>query len=120
LPKVFVVNWFRKSPEGKWLWPGFGENSRVLKWICERIEGNGKAVETPVGWLPADGALDARGLNLSPTDLKMLLSVDPEAWRKEIEDAKTYFDKFGDKLPPKLRQQLLDLDERLAAMQMAA
>jgi phosphoenolpyruvate carboxykinase (GTP) len=120
LPKVFFVNWFRKSPEGKWLWPGYGENSRVLKWICERIEGKGQAVETPVGWLPADGALDVRGLNIDPSDLKMLLSVEPEAWKKEIEDATAYFQKFGDRLPPKLRQQLVSLDERLTAMPVAA
>jgi phosphoenolpyruvate carboxykinase (GTP) len=120
LPKVFFVNWFRKSPEGKWLWPGYGENSRVLKWICERIEGKGKAVESPVGWLPAEGALDLRGLNLDPADLKLLLSVDPDAWKKEVDDASAYFKQFGDKLPAKLRQQLVDLDERLAAMRMAA
>jgi len=120
LPKVFFVNWFRKSPEGKWLWPGYGENSRVLKWICERVEGKGKAVESPIGWLPADGALDLRGLSLSPDDLKLLLSVEPEAWKKEIEDATSYFNKFGDKLPAKLRLQLADLDQRLSAMQMAA
>jgi len=120
LPRVFFVNWFRKNAAGKWLWPGYGENSRVLKWICERVEGKGQAVETPIGWLPADGALDLRGLNLSPDDVKLLLSVDPEAWKKELEDAATYFQKFGDRLPAKLREQLAGLDERLSAMRMAA
>ncbi len=120
LPRVFFVNWFRKNAAGKWLWPGYGENSRVLKWICERVEGKGKAVETPIGWLPTDEALDLRGLNLSPDDVKLLLSVDLEAWKKEHEDAATYFQKFGDRLPAKLREQLAGLDERLSAMRMAA
>ncbi len=120
LPRVFFVNWFRKNAAGKWLWPGYGENSRVLKWVCERVEGKGQAVETPIGCLPTDGALDLRGLNLSPDDEKLLLSVDPEAWKKELEDAATYFEKFGDRLPAKLREQLAGLDERLSAMRMAA
>ena len=83
LPKIYFVNWFRKDANGKWLWPGYGENSRVLKWICERAEGAGQAQKTPVGNLPAAGALDLSGLNLPANDLKQLLEVDIAAWKKE-------------------------------------
>jgi len=115
LPRIFFVNWFRKSADGRWLWPGFGENSRVLKWICERIEGTGRAVQTPIGNLPAPGALDMGGLNLPAADVAELLAVDAEGWKKEAQDIAGYYAKFGDRLPAALQQQLRKLNERLGA-----
>jgi phosphoenolpyruvate carboxykinase (GTP) len=113
LPKVFVVNWFRKSPDGRWLWPGYGENSRVLKWICERVEGTGKAIETPIGSLPTPDALDVSGLNMSKDDLDLLLAVDVEGWKKEADDTAEYYTKFGTHLPPVLHDELGKLRKRL-------
>jgi len=113
LPKVFFVNWFRKSTDGRWLWPGFGENSRVLKWVCERIEGTGHAVETPIGRLPAPGALDLAGLNLATGDVADLLAMDAEGWKKEAQDIAGYYAKFGDRLPAALRAELAELVQRL-------
>jgi phosphoenolpyruvate carboxykinase (GTP) len=120
LPKVFFVNWFRKSAEGKWLWPGYGENSRVLKWICQRVDGAVQANETPIGRLPRPQDLDLQGLNMSKEDLQTLLSVDPESWGKELEDAKTYFARLGDKLPAAMQEQLEQLGSRLEALRVAA
>jgi phosphoenolpyruvate carboxykinase (GTP) len=114
LPKIFYVNWFRKTSDGRWLWPGYGENSRVLKWICERIEGTGKAVETPIGYVPAPGAIDTSGLNVSSGDMAELLKVDVNDWRNEIESIKEYYDKFGDKLPQGLKDELNALEKRLS------
>ena len=113
LPKVFFANWFRKSANGKWLWPGFGDNSRVLKWICERIDGTGKAVKSPIGWLPTQDALDVSGLNISQQDLAELLSVDKEAWKKEADDVASNYAKFGDRLPKAMTEQLEGLRQRL-------
>ena len=112
-PRIFYVNWFRKSPEGRWLWPGFGENSRVLKWMCERVEGKIGALETPIGFMPAKGDLDLAGLAVSPTDLKELFRVDPSAWKAEAADIERHFARFGDRLPGRLRKQLDDLRKRL-------
>jgi phosphoenolpyruvate carboxykinase (GTP) len=113
LPKIFFVNWFRKNADGKWLWPGYGENSRVLKWICERVEGTGKSVETPIGHLPTPDALDLSGLNVSPDDLSQLLAVDVEGWKKEAEDIAAYYPKLGSHVPPALEKQLYELGQRL-------
>jgi phosphoenolpyruvate carboxykinase (GTP) len=113
LPKIFFVNWFRKSPEGKWLWPGFGENSRVLKWVCERVEGTGKSVETPIGHLPAPGALDLSGLNMTAENVTQLLEVDLAGWKAEIEDIAANYAKFGDRLPAALTAQLEQLRARI-------
>ncbi|MDE3099126.1 MAG: phosphoenolpyruvate carboxykinase (GTP) [Verrucomicrobiota bacterium] len=113
LPKVYFVNWFRKGADGKFLWPGYGENSRVLKWICERIAGAGKAQRTPIGSLPAGDALDLSGLNLSPQDAQALTSVDKEGWKKEIEDVEANYKKFGSHLPAALGEQLRQLRQRL-------
>jgi phosphoenolpyruvate carboxykinase (GTP) len=110
---VFFVNWFRKSPEGKWLWPGYGDNSRVLKWICERIDGTGKAVKTPIGYLPTEDGLDISGLKITPEEIKQLLAVDPEGWKNEIADINTNYDKFGTHLPAALKQELAGLKQRL-------
>ena len=113
LPKVFFVNWFRKDDDGKFLWPGYGENSRVLKWIFERVEGKGAAVETPIGYLPAPGALDLSGLDISETALKELLAMDKDGWLNEVDGLSKYYDEFGDRLPAELRKQLAALKERL-------
>jgi len=112
-PRIFYVNWFRKSPEGRWLWPGFGDNSRVLKWMCERIEGKVGAVETPIGFMPKEGDLDLTGLAIPGADLRELLRVDPSAWKAEAADIERHFGQFGDRLPARLRKQLDDLRRRL-------
>jgi phosphoenolpyruvate carboxykinase (GTP) len=116
LPKIFFVNWFRRDESGRFLWPGFGENSRVLKWVFERIDGTADAVETPIGNLPAPGALDVSGLDVTAEDLAALLSVDADGWRSAIPQIEDHYDRFGDKLPARLREQLDSLDKRLAAV----
>ena len=113
-PRIFYVNWFRKTPEGRWLWPGFGENSRVLKWMCERVEGKVDAVKTPIGLLPAIADLDMKGLSISEQDIKALLKVDIDAWRMEIPDIEKHFAQFGDRLPDRLKKQFEALKGRLA------
>ena len=112
-PKIFYTNWFRKNADGKFIWPGFGENSRVLKWMCERVEGKADAVETPIGMIPTESGLDVGGLDVSPEAMKELLLVDAEAWKKEIPDVAEYFAKFGDKLPARMTAQIEKLSERL-------
>jgi phosphoenolpyruvate carboxykinase (GTP) len=114
LPRIFYVNWFRKTSDGKWLWPGYGENSRVLKWICERIDGTGKAVETPIGYVPAPGAIDLSGLNVSDQDMAELLRVDVNAWLQEVESIKKHYSQFGDRLPQGLSDELNALEQRLS------
>jgi phosphoenolpyruvate carboxykinase (GTP) len=113
LPKVFYVNWFRKDEDGRFLWPGFGENSRVLAWIFRRCEGTGEAVETPIGLVPAPGAIDTGGLDVSAEDMAKLLEVDVGDWRKELPAIHQHFARFGDRLPAALREQLADLERRL-------
>jgi phosphoenolpyruvate carboxykinase (GTP) len=113
LPKVYFVNWFRKSADGKFLWPGYGENSRVLKWVCERIAGTGKSQQTPIGNLPAPDALDLSGLNLPTDDVKELLAVDKLGWQNEIADVTANYAKFGSHLPKPLSGQLDALLKRL-------
>lgn len=113
LPKVFMVNWFRTAPDGRLVWPGFGENSRILSWIVDRLEGRGDAVETALGYLPAPGALDLGDLAMSAADLRTLLELDREAWRKEAEEIAKFYDEFGERLPGELREQLSALKERL-------
>jgi phosphoenolpyruvate carboxykinase (GTP) len=113
LPKLFLVNWFRKDTNGKFIWPGFGDNARVLKWIAERIEGKADAETTPIGLLPTEGALDLSGLSLTAEQVETLLSVDMEIWAGEAERNGAYFDSFGDKLPPALRRQQAALEQRL-------
>ena len=113
LPRVYFVNWFRKSAAGKFLWPGYGENSRVLKWICERVEGTGKVQKTAIGNLPTPDALDLSGLNLSAEDMQALTSVDQDGWKKEIADVAANYAKFGGHLPKALDEQLDGLKKRL-------
>jgi len=115
MPKIFYVNWFRKSPQGKWLWPGFGENSRILKWVCDRCDGKGEVVETPIGNLPAIDSLDLEGLDMPAEDLKQLLAVDNAEWLKVIPAMRDHYAKFGDKLPKELAGELDALEQRLKA-----
>jgi phosphoenolpyruvate carboxykinase (GTP) len=113
LPKIFFVNWFRKNDKGEWLWPGYGENSRVLQWICERVEGAGKGVATPIGTLPAPGALNVQGLGLSSGHVQQLLAIDVAGWKTELADIAGYYQKFGDRLPKALHRELAELANRL-------
>lgn len=113
LPKVYFVNWFRRDASGKWLWPGYGENSRVLKWICERIAGTAEAQRTPIGNLPTPGALDTKGLDISAEDLKALTSVDLDGWKKEVDDIASYYAKLDGRLPEGLQKQLDGLRGKL-------
>ena len=115
LPRIFYVNWFRKGADGKFLWPGYGENSRVLKWVVERVRGTGKAVETPIGLLPAAGALDLEGLSVPDSAMQELLRVDVEGWSNEVPLMRAHFDKFGARLPQGLRDELSALESRLAS-----
>jgi phosphoenolpyruvate carboxykinase (GTP) len=115
LPKIFYVNWFRTDENGKFLWPGYGENSRVLKWIFERCDEKVGARETPLGRLPAPADLDTRGLNLPAANLEKLLSVDVDGWLAEIPLIREHFAKFGDRLPKGLQREVDGLAERLKA-----
>jgi len=112
LPKIFYVNWFRKTKDGKWLWPGYGENSRVLKWIFEQVTGEGKAVKTPIGYMPTLDAIDRTGLDVSDEDMKELLKVNKEEWLKEVASIREHYAKF-DRLPKELNDQLDALERRL-------
>ncbi len=114
LPKIFYVNWFRKGTDGKYLWPGYGENSRVLEWIFERTAGRGEAVATPIGYVPAPGAISTEGLDVSSAAMAELLRVDAEEWRAEVPLIREYFAQFGHHLPPRLVHQVDDLEARLA------
>jgi len=113
LPKIFYVNWFRRGDQGQFLWPGFGENSRVLKWVIERIEGKAGAVETPIGAVPAPESLDISGLDMSREDLEAVLRVDVDEWKAEIPQVVEWFEQFGDKLPGVLWAELDALKARL-------
>jgi phosphoenolpyruvate carboxykinase (GTP) len=113
LPRVFYVNWFRKDADGKFLWPGFGENSRVLEWVFRRCENAADAVETPIGLLPTEGAINTEGLNVSPEAMQELLSVDTELVKAQLPQVKEHLAKFGDKLPAEISAQLEALEERL-------
>jgi phosphoenolpyruvate carboxykinase (GTP) len=115
LPKIFYVNWFRKDAGGRWLWPGFGENSRVIAWAFRRCDDDAGAVETPIGLVPAADALDLEGLDIAEADLAELLRVDPAEWREELPSMHEHFAKFGDRLPSELREQLSGLEKQLGA-----
>jgi phosphoenolpyruvate carboxykinase (GTP) len=112
-PKMFYVNWFRKSPEGKWLWPGFGENSRILKWMCERVDGKVGTVDSPISKLPVKAELDLAGLDIDSADLDELLKVDAESWKAELPDIEKYYASIGSHLPERLKAQLEELRKRL-------
>jgi len=111
-PKIFHVNWFRKGADGKFLWPGFGENVRVLKWILERVEGRGAAQETPIGYVPAKNGLTLDGLKISDEALNELLRVNPGDWELELEDSKQFLAKFGERLPEEIREEHEKLTRR--------
>ncbi|HOF86054.1 MAG TPA: phosphoenolpyruvate carboxykinase (GTP) [Treponemataceae bacterium] len=116
LPKIFFVNWFRKNAEGKFMWPGYGENSRVLAWVFDRCDGKDNAVKTQIGWMPKDGAIDVSGLDVSHDAMQEILSVDVEGWKKEIADVRAnHYPKFGDKLPKELMAEMEALENRLNA-----
>ena len=112
LPKIFYVNWFRKSSDGKWLWPGYGDNSRVIKWIIERVEGTGSAVTTPIGHLPTPDAIDLSGLAIPHANMEELLRVDPKEWLREVESIKSHYALFGQRLPSALGEELAALELR--------
>jgi phosphoenolpyruvate carboxykinase (GTP) len=115
LPRIFQVNWFRKDEAGRFLWPGFGENSRVLAWVFRRCEGSGEARETPIGLVPAEDALELGGLDIDPAAVSELLRVDAEEWQAQLPQVHEHFAKFGNDLPEALRAQLERLEERLGA-----
>jgi len=104
-PKIFHVNWFRKCADGKFLWPGYGENVRVLKWILERVEGRGAAQETPIGYVPAKNGLTLEGMKISEETVNDLLRVNPADWEAEMEDSKQFLGKFGERLPQEIRAE---------------
>jgi phosphoenolpyruvate carboxykinase (GTP) len=118
-PKIFHVNWFRKGADGKFLWPGYGENVRVLKWILERVEGRGAAEETPIGYVPGHGALTLDNLNISDDSLRDLLRVNPEDWEQELADSREFFTKFGTRLPRELRDEHDKLSRRFQGQSVA-
>ena len=120
LPRIYFVNWFRKGADGKFVWPGFGDNSRVLKWIAERLDGEAGAVDTPVGRTPDRASLDLSGLDLSDNDLSTLLDVDAEVWTEEAALIPAFFERFGERLPAALWAQHAALTERLSAERAAA
>jgi phosphoenolpyruvate carboxykinase (GTP) len=113
LPKIYFVNWFRKDDKGKFLWPGYGENSRVLKWIFERCSGTAAAVDTPIGRLPGPDDLDVRGLDIPPANLQKLLSVDTQGWLAEIPLIAKFFEEFEGRIPEALMEELTRLEQRL-------
>ncbi len=115
LPKIFQVNWFRKSDEGKFLWPGFGDNSRVLKWVVERLEGKVETEESPIGLLPKAEDIDVSGLNMTPEEVAAAIAYDPEAWKKELPMIEEWLAKFGDRLPSELTAQLETLKSGINA-----
>src|SRR5262245_4194792 len=103
-PKIFRVNWFRRDDEGKFYWPGYGENVRILKWIVERIRGTARAVETPIGYVPALGSVDLDGLDITPTRFQAALRVDSAEWLQALDDLGKFYDQFGSRLPAAIRQ----------------
>jgi phosphoenolpyruvate carboxykinase (GTP) len=115
LPRIYYVNWFRKSPEGDFLWPGYGENSRVLKWIFERCDDTAKAVETPIGNLPREDDIDLSGLDLDVQDLRALLNVDIDGWLEEIPLIREHYARFEEHVPQELWEELERLEQRLKA-----
>jgi phosphoenolpyruvate carboxykinase (GTP) len=115
LPKIFYVNWFRQDQNGKFLWPGFGENSRVLKWIFERCDGKVHAKDTPIGRIPEVADLDTTGLQMTAANVAELLGVDIAGWLAEVPSMREHFAHFGSHLPEGLNLELKALEERLAA-----
>jgi phosphoenolpyruvate carboxykinase (GTP) len=115
LPQLFWVNWFRRGDDGSFLWPGFGDNSRVLAWVVRRVAGEGAAVDTAIGRVPAPGAIDTTGLDIDAETVAKLVAVDPESWRQELSQLEDHYRRLGDHVPTELREQLTKLEKRLAA-----
>jgi phosphoenolpyruvate carboxykinase (GTP) len=113
LPRVFLVNWFRKDEDGNFIWPGFGDNSRVLEWICRRCDGEGETIETPIGLVPAEGQLDTEGLDISVDQMAELLRVDPKLLNEQLPQVKEHLARFGDRLPNEVQAQLDALERRV-------
>jgi phosphoenolpyruvate carboxykinase (GTP) len=113
LPKIFYVNWFRKDADGKWLWPGYGDNSRVLEWVFNRVTGKAEATDTPIGWVPSPDAIDIDGLSVSKADMEALLQVNVEEWKAEVPSIREHFAQFGDHLPAALTEAVDELERRL-------
>ena len=113
LPKIFYVNWFLKNEQGKFMWPGFGDNSRVLKWVFERVAGKTDAVETPIGYVPEPGAIDIEGLDIDKATMDKLLAVHPEKWLEDVASIRKHYAQFGSKLPATLTEELEALIGRL-------
>jgi phosphoenolpyruvate carboxykinase (GTP) len=114
MPRIFLVNWFRKGEDGRFLWPGFGDNARVLAWIFRRLEGEAEARETPIGYVPRPEDIDISGLDLAPEQLEQLLSVDEDGLRAELEQVRGFLDRFGERLPAEIRAQFQALERKLA------
>jgi len=112
-PRIFQVNWFRKDDEGGFLWPGFAENSRVLAWILDRVDGRAAGADTPLGWKPVADGIDTEGLGLTASQWDQLFEVDPDAWLDELVSTEEFFAGFGDRLPEALTTQLADIRRRL-------
>ena len=113
LPRIYSVNWFRRGADGRFIWPGFGDNSRVLEWIIRRIEGRADAVDTPIGRLPVVEELNLDGVDVAPADLDELFALDPQSWKAEADMTQEYFEQFGDRVPQAMRDELAALRERL-------
>ena len=113
MPRIFVVNWFRKGEDGKFLWPGFGENSRVLEWVFRRCDGEGETVDTPVGLVPAEGDLNLAGLEISDDAMRELLNVDAGQFKAQLPQIEQFLEQFGDRLPAEIAAQLEALKQRL-------
>jgi phosphoenolpyruvate carboxykinase (GTP) len=113
LPRIYQVNWFRKGADGHYLWPGFGDNSRVLDWVVRRVSGHAQAVDSPIGRMPAPGELHLEGLNLPAEDVEALFEIHPDSWLAEADLTEEYFAQFGDRVPAELQAQLDQLRARL-------
>jgi len=113
LPKIFYVNWFRKDEDGKWLWPGYGDNSRVLEWVFNRVTGKADATDTPIGYVPSPDAIDIEGLSVTKEDMDALLQVNTEEWKAEVPSIREHFAQFGDHLPQALTDAVNELERRL-------
>src|SRR5690606_2613270 len=114
LPRLYWVNWFRRGEDGSFLWPGFGDNSRVLKWIIERLAGESEAVDTPIGRVPTPSAIDTDGIDVDEATMAELLAVDAESWRAELPLIEGHYAGIGDTVPQALRDELQELEKRLA------
>ncbi len=114
VPKIFHLNCFREDDQGNYLWPGFGENLRILKWVIQRVKGEGKAIQTPIGYVPTPDGLDLSGLDLTTEVMNQLLKVDRDAWREEVGSQEEFFAQFGDRIPSELAEEQRKMRQRLA------